>query len=103
MSATKWYNPTSGKGKTILVTGGNGFVAARILDAFLTRGYNVRTTVRSSDKGETLQKNFSQHSNQLSYAIVKDIVEEGAFDEVVKSVDGVSNHANGHSLLAHIH
>lgn len=89
MSATKWYNPNSGKGKTILVSGGNGFVAAQILDAFLSRGYNVRTTVRSLDKGEALKKNFSKYGNQLSYAIVKDIVEEGAFDQAVKGVDGV--------------
>ncbi|CAD6450079.1 7e1c9afb-6ef9-4444-a9f3-5e96e23de605 [Sclerotinia trifoliorum] len=94
MSTTKWYNPTSGKGKTILVTGGNGFVAAQILDAFLSRGYNVRTTVRSPDKGEALRKSFSKYDNQLSYAVVRDIVEEGAFDEAVKGVDGVVHSAS---------
>ncbi|KAA8574443.1 hypothetical protein EYC84_005908 [Monilinia fructicola] len=94
MSTTKWYSPTSGEGKTILVTGGNGFVAAQILNAFLSRGYNVRTTVRSTDKGETLKHNFNKYTDQLSYVIVKDIVEEGAFDEAVKSVDGVVHSAS---------
>ncbi|KAI9643147.1 hypothetical protein NHQ30_008883 [Ciborinia camelliae] len=94
MSTSKWYNPASGKGKTILVTGGNGFMAARILDAFLSRGYHVRTTVRSPDKGEALVKNFSRYPNQLSYVIVKDIIVEGAFDEAVRGVDGVVHSAS---------
>jgi len=37
----------TGQGETILVTGGSGFIAAHILNAFLDRGYNVRATVRS--------------------------------------------------------
>ncbi|KAJ8060110.1 hypothetical protein OCU04_011720 [Sclerotinia nivalis] len=94
MSTNNWYNPTSGMDKTILVTGGNGFVAAQILDAFLSRGYNVRTTVRSPDKGEALEKIFSKYANQLSYEVVKDIVEEGAFYQVVKGVDGVVHSAS---------
>lgn len=77
------------KGQDNFITGGNGFVAAQILHAFLSRGYNIRTTIRSPDKAEALKKSFSKYTSQLSCVVVGDIVEEGAFDEAVKGVDGV--------------
>lgn len=41
----------------------------------------VVITVRSTDKGEKVLKAFPTGSN-LSYTIVKDVGQEGAFDEV---------------------
>ncbi len=79
-----------GKGKTVLVTGGSGFVAAHVLSAFLSRGYNVRTTVRSQESAEKVKKSHSKYLDQLSFAIVKDIQTPGGHDEAVKGVDGVS-------------
>ena len=55
----------SGEGKTILVTGGSGFVAAHVLNAFLSRGYNVRTTVRNDESAEKIKKSHSKYINQL--------------------------------------
>ena len=81
----------SGKGKTILVTGGSGFVAAHVLSAFLSRGYNVRTTVRNDESAEKIKKSHSKYIDQLSFAIVKDVAEPGGHDEAVKGVDGVSS------------
>ncbi|KAI9371335.1 hypothetical protein BJX61DRAFT_511798 [Aspergillus egyptiacus] len=70
----------------VLLTGGSGFIAAHILDQLLERGYDVVTTVRSEEKGERI---LAAHPNtakeKLSYVIVKDIAEDGAFDEAVKS------------------
>ncbi|KAE8390787.1 NAD(P)-binding protein [Aspergillus alliaceus] len=70
----------------VLLTGGSGFIAAHIIDILLQRGYETVVTVRSEDKG---QKILNAHPNipkeKLSYVIVKDVAEEGAFDEAVKS------------------
>lgn len=82
---------TSGIGKTVLITGGSGFVAAEVLNAFLARGYHVRTTVRSEETAEKVKKSHSQYISQLSFAIVKDVAQPGGHDEAVKGVDGVSS------------
>ncbi|KAE8341586.1 hypothetical protein BDV24DRAFT_150993 [Aspergillus arachidicola] len=70
----------------VLLTGGSGFIAAHIIDILLQRGYETVVTVRSEEKG---QKILDAHPNtpkeKLSYVIVKDVAEEGAFDEAVKS------------------
>ncbi|KAL4880827.1 hypothetical protein BJY04DRAFT_190893 [Aspergillus karnatakaensis] len=70
----------------VLLTGGSGFIAAHTLDQLLERGFDVVTTVRSEDKGDRI---LAAHPNtpkeKLSYVIVKDIAQDGAFDEAVKS------------------
>ncbi|OJJ58614.1 hypothetical protein ASPSYDRAFT_44997 [Aspergillus sydowii CBS 593.65] len=70
----------------VLLTGGSGFIAAHILDQLLERGFDVVTTVRSEEKGDKI---LAAHPNtpkeKLSYVIVKDIAQDGAFDEAVKS------------------
>lgn len=85
------HTSTSGNGQTILITGGSGFVAAHVLNAFLSRGYNVKTTVRSQETAEKVKKSHAKYLNQLSFAIVPDVATPGAHDEAVKGVDGVSN------------
>lgn len=80
----------SGKGKTVLVTGGSGFVAAHVLNAFLSRGYNVRTTVRNEESAEKIKQSHKKYLDQLSFAIVKDVAQPGGHDEAVKGVDGVT-------------
>ncbi|KAL4956130.1 NAD(P)-binding protein [Aspergillus filifer] len=70
----------------VLLSGGSGFIAAHVLDQLLERGFDVVTTVRSEEKGDKI---LSAHPNtpkeKLSYVIVKDIAQDGAFDEAVKS------------------
>ena len=45
--------------------------------------YKVVTTVRSDDKGDKLLNAHAPWSkNNLSYTIVKDVTQKGAFDEV---------------------
>lgn len=80
----------TGHGQTVLVTGGSGFVAAHVLNAFLDRGYNVRTTVRSQSSVDKVKKSHGHYGDQLSFAIVPDVQTPGAFDEAVKGVQGVS-------------
>lgn len=70
----------------VLLTGGSGFIAAHIVDYLLQRGHDVVFTVRSDEKGQKILKNHpNASSSQLSYVIVKDIAQEDAFDEAVKS------------------
>lgn len=75
--------------KTILVTGASGFLATHIVKAFLQQGYYVRGTVRSDQAAANVRKGFSQYSDRLSFAIVEDISQPGAFNEAVEGVDGV--------------
>lgn len=84
------HNSNSENGKTILITGGSGFVAANVLNAFLSRGYNVRTTVRSQETAEKVKKSHAKYLSQLTFAIVPDVATPGGHDEAVKGVDGVS-------------
>jgi len=88
------HSSKSGKGKTVLITGGSGFVAAEVLKAFLSRGYNVRTTVRSQATAEKVKKSHSKYLDQLSFAIVPDVQTPGGHDEAVKGVDGVIHTAS---------
>lgn len=74
----------------ILLTGGSGFIAAHILDILLEHGHTVFTTVRTQEKAENIQK---AHPNvpedKLSFRIVPDIAIPGAFDEAVRSIEGL--------------
>lgn len=79
----------SGKGKTVLVTGAGGFIAAHVLNAFLSRGYHVRATVRSASSAEKVRKTHNKYADLLDFATVEDIQLPGALDEAVKGVDGV--------------
>jgi len=67
----------------VLLTGGSGFIAAHCLDQLLAHGHEVVTTVRSDEKGQFLLN--SHKGKKLSYVVVKDIAQEGAFDDAVKS------------------
>lgn len=74
---------------TVLVTGGSGFAAAHVIRAFLNKGYNVKATVRSEARGKEVLASHPEHNTKLSYAIVQDIAEKGAFNDALKGVDGV--------------
>ncbi|OGM49701.1 putative oxidoreductase [Aspergillus bombycis] len=80
--------------KTILITGASGFLATHVVKAFLRQGYYVRGTVRSDQAAANVRKGFSQYSGRLSFAIVEDIAQPGAFNEAVKGVDGIVHTAS---------
>jgi nucleoside-diphosphate-sugar epimerase len=84
----------SGVGKTVLVSGGSGYVAGNVLHAFLSRGYNVKTTVRNDSSAEKIKKAHAKYVDQLSFAINEDVQKPGGFDEAVKGVDGVIHTAS---------
>ncbi|KAI9328453.1 hypothetical protein DFJ73DRAFT_665260 [Zopfochytrium polystomum] len=72
----------------VLVTGVTGFVAAHVAKELLSRGFHVRGTVRSLAKAEHL-KTVLPHPANLSFAVVKDLTDAGAFDDAVKGADYV--------------
>ncbi|KAF8877683.1 hypothetical protein BD779DRAFT_1237798 [Infundibulicybe gibba] len=78
----------------VLVSGANGFIAVWIVKVLLERGYDVRGTVRSVRKGKYLQDMFAQYGDHLEIVIVEDIVKDGAFDEVVKGMNGIVHTAS---------
>ncbi|KAK4701200.1 hypothetical protein P7C70_g5036, partial [Phenoliferia sp. Uapishka_3] len=75
----------------ILLTGASGFLAVHVATELLQRGYSVRGTVRSKDKGEYLDKLFASSGDKWSWVIVEDVETDGAFDEAVKGVDGIAH------------
>ncbi|EMR65340.1 hypothetical protein MGN70_000741 [Eutypa lata] len=77
----------------VLLTGGSGFIAAHLLDLLLKRGYEVVTTVRSEDKAAKIRE--AHPGAKLTVAIVPDISQPNAFDEVVK------NHGEGLEYVQH--
>ncbi|KAK4189831.1 hypothetical protein QBC35DRAFT_491885 [Podospora australis] len=71
----------------VLLTGGSGFIAAHILEQLLAKGHSVVTTVRSEDKASKIREAYPAQSGsgELVVAIVPDIAQPDAFDEVVKT------------------
>lgn len=85
------------QGSTVLVTGANGFIASHVCDQLLSHGFNVRGTVRSTEKGEAIQRVLqARHSDSalsktpcFSYVVVEEMSASGAFDTVMHDCSGV--------------
>ena len=65
--------PAVTSGSKILLTGANGFIAVWILKYLLEKGYYVRGTVRSEDKGTHIKKLFGSYGDKLEVVVVPDI------------------------------
>ena len=52
----------------------------------MERGHSVVTTVRTQEKAAKIKEQYNgKYADNLSFAIVPDIAQPGAFDEAVKS------------------
>ncbi|KZP19766.1 D-lactaldehyde dehydrogenase [Athelia psychrophila] len=71
----------------VLVSGANGYIAVWVVRSLLEKGYSVRGTVRSAEKGKHLQELFKSYGD-------KHEVVEGAFDDAVKGVDAIEHTAS---------
>ncbi|KAL2195206.1 hypothetical protein P885DRAFT_79648 [Corynascus similis CBS 632.67] len=78
----------------VLVTGANGYLASRTVEALLKAGYSVRGTVRSLKSATRVKEALSEYADKLEFVEVPDIAVSGAFDEVVKGVDAVAHLAS---------
>lgn len=75
----------AGNGKTVLISGINGYIASNIGLDLLHRGYTVRGTSRSaSDQDHLLAEVFKGYESRYEHEVVADITEIGAFDKAVK-------------------
>lgn len=61
-------------GSLVLVTGGNGFIAAHCIATLLHSGYKVRATVRSAEKGDSTRKSLNAAGVRASNAGALDFV-----------------------------
>ncbi|KAI3602839.1 d-lactaldehyde dehydrogenase [Moniliophthora roreri] len=73
----------------ILVTGGNGYLGAWIVDTLLQRGHFVVAVVRNESKGKHLRETFKYYGDKFQLAYISELEKEGAFDEVVQDVHGI--------------
>ncbi|PRP75079.1 hypothetical protein PROFUN_03915 [Planoprotostelium fungivorum] len=83
--------PTPAPQSLILVTGVTGYLAAHVAEQLLDKGYRVRGTARTASKAEYLKKKWG---DRFEWVNVSDLIEDGAFDEAVKDVDGIMHVAS---------
>lgn len=97
--------------KSVLVTGGTGYVAGWCILELLERGYNVRTTVRSEANETQVRASLPEDldmSNRLSFSVA-DLTKDNGWDDTMQGIDyvlhvasplGVSNaHHNPDELI----
>lgn len=72
-------------GKTILVTGINGYIASATVLRILEAGYNVcGTSRRKSSVKHLLEGGLKPYAERITIYEVPDMTVPGAFDEAVK-------------------
>ncbi|GLY93175.1 NAD-dependent epimerase/dehydratase family protein [Actinoplanes sp. NBRC 103695] len=74
--------------KSVLVTGGTGYVAGWVIAELLNRGYAVRTTVRSMDRAESVRSAVATDDAPLTF-VVADLGADDGWDEAVAGTDYV--------------
>jgi len=84
----------SAPAKKVLITGASGYVASHVIRAFASAGYEIIGTVRSASGIPAIQKAHAAYADKLSFAVIPDLIVEGAFDEAVKGVDGIIHTAS---------
>lgn len=72
-------------GKTVLITGINGYIAGVLGLHLLSKGYSIRGTSRRAASAEPLLKGpYAPYSERVKIYEVPDMTVDEAFDEAVK-------------------
>lgn len=82
--------------KTVLVTGGTGWIASWITIELLRRGYEVRTSVRSLDREAAVRSRIAAHADaggSLSF-VAANLAKDDGWAEAVRACDGVTHVAS---------
>ncbi|MCJ1447778.1 MAG: hypothetical protein MMC23_008289 [Stictis urceolatum] len=97
MASTPTIVPPGG---LVLVTGVNGFIGSYIANGLLGLGYRVRGTVRSEDKAVWVTQAMTKRhlSGNFDAVVLPDQNAAGAWDEVLKGVDGIAHVAGDMSF-----
>ena len=71
--------PSVKKGSKVLVSGANGYIAMWVVRTLLERGFAVRGTVRTEDKGKSMIEYFKSlgYGDKFEVVVVDDIVKVG--------------------------
>ena len=71
--------PSVNKGCKVLVSGANGYIGMWVARILLERGYIVRGTVRTEDKGKFLVEYFKSlgYGDKFEVVVVDDFVKVG--------------------------
>ena len=71
--------PSVNKGSKVLVSGANGYIAMWVARTLLERGFTVRGTVRTEEKGKFMIEYFNslKYKDRFEVVIVDDIVKVG--------------------------
>jgi len=82
---------TSGK---ILVTGASGYIGAWIVKYLVEQNYAVLVALRTQSQIDFITKRFPSYEGKVTGIVVPSIEAPGAYDEVVKDVDGIIHAAS---------
>lgn len=82
--------------KTVAVTGGTGYIAGFVIAEFLNHGYQVRASVRSLSKFETLRKDLSAFVSEEALPRLS------AFEADLTSSEGWTDGFSGTDGIIHV-
>jgi nucleoside-diphosphate-sugar epimerase len=91
--------------KTVLVTGGNGYIGAHIIVRALSKGYRVRTTVRSEKRIESVLASLHRGgiSEEMARSVVfveADLLTDRGWDDACQGCDFVLHVASPFPMTA---
>ncbi|GAV70972.1 Epimerase domain-containing protein [Cephalotus follicularis] len=82
-------------GKVVCVTGASGYIASWLVKVLLQRGYTVKATVRDpNDPKKTEHLRALDGASRRLHLFKANLMEEGAFDNVVAGCDAVFHTAS---------
>ncbi|GEM07308.1 ketoreductase [Rhodotorula toruloides] len=86
--------PTAMTPRLVLISGVSGFLGTATTLEFLKKGWKVRGTVRRQEQADAWIEKYPQYRDHIHFVIVRDLADDGAFDEAIKGVDAVAHTAS---------
>jgi nucleoside-diphosphate-sugar epimerase len=86
--------------KTVMVTGGSGYIGSWIVKELLEKGYSVRITVRDKNKTAKFQHLLEMAQNSPGKLEVweADLLKEGSFDDAARGCNSIIHVASPYTL-----